>query len=405
MHIERGILHGDLKPANVMVSELGIAEGPGLRPRQGSSGLSNASRLTASRDRPWLVVGTAAYMSPEQALGLATDERSDIFSFGVMLYEMATGRPAFTGATPAEVLHAVLHAQPEPVAKIRRGLPASLSVVLQKAVTKEPSQRYQHMSDLAADLRRVQRPTSGINTVVLSVGAVVLAALIWFAMSITRESPDPSSAQVVIDDVTAGRTRIAVLPFENLTRRPDDDWMASAFSDSLTLGLQSLDSLTFVSRTGIAHAYREQSLREADRLEQELLTRVAKFLGVRYYIHGSYQKTGDQLWVSARLVEIGVGIVKVQESVTDKLVNLLHLQDALARKFAGALEGGKSFAAMRRQAMSLAAYREITDGRGLYASGRFDAGVESFKRAVDSIQSLPKHGPSSARVSLVPFRR
>ena len=189
----------------------------------------------------------AAYMSPEQALGLATDERSDIFSYGVMLYQMATGRPPFAGATPAEVLHAVLHAQPEPVAKIRRGLPASLSVVLQKAVTKEPSQRYQHMSDLAADLRRLQRPTSGIKTVVLSVGAVVLAALIWFAMSITRESPDPSSAQVVIDDVTAGRTRIAVLPFENLTRRPDDDWMASAFSDSLTPGLQSLDSLTFVS--------------------------------------------------------------------------------------------------------------------------------------------------------------
>ena len=94
--------------------------------------------------------------------------------------------------------------------------------------------------------------------------------------------------------------------------------------------------------------------------------------------------------------------------MTDKLVNLLHLQDALARKFAGALEGGKSFAAMRRQAMSLAAYREITDGRGLYASGRFDAGVESFKRAVDldpeSAEAWAFLGKSFARsVSPVTF--
>ena len=198
----KGILHRDLKPANIMVSELGI-------PKVLDFGLARILPLAepavpqskAGHSEAGLVVGTAAYMSPEQALGRGTDERSDIFSFGVVLYEMATGRPAFVGPTPMEVLDAVLHAEPEPVAKARPDLPLELSMVVQKALRKDPSQRYQHMSELRAAVHRLQtaggaapvlrhhrRQLRRALTLTAVAGVIaVVAAVSWNGMPALRE--------------------------------------------------------------------------------------------------------------------------------------------------------------------------------------------------------------------------
>lgn len=198
-------------------------------------------------------------------------------------------------------------------------------------------------------------------------------------------APDNSPATItdLHDDATSGKTRVAVLPFENLTRQQDDDWLATAFSESLTFGLQSLDNLLLVSRTSMAQAYRDHALREAEHLEPQTVERFARSLGVRYYVHGSYQKVGEQLRVVARLVEIGSGAIRAQESVTDEAANLLQLEDELARRFGANLKFGSALPRRRPQTALLEAYRAVTIGRGLYLSTRYEQALQMARRAVD----------------------
>jgi TolB-like protein/Tfp pilus assembly protein PilF len=193
----------------------------------------------------------------------------------------------------------------------------------------------------------------------------------------------PATIMDLLDDATSGKTRVAVLPFENLSRQQEDDWLATAFSDSLTFGLQSLDNLLLVSRTSMAQAYRDHALHEAEHLEPQTVERFARSLGVRYYVHGSYQKVGEQLRVVARLVEIGSAAIRAQESVTDGASNLLQLEDELARRFGANLKSGRALARRRPQTTLLEAYRAMSIGRGLYLSTRYEQALQVARRAVD----------------------
>ena len=168
-----GIVHRDLKPRNVMVTAQGQVKvlDFGLARRVQGTADTEASTLSAEpRTASGAIVGTVAYMSPEQADGRAVDGRSDIFSFGVVLYEMLTGRRPFTGASQAQVLSAILRDQPQAARSIRPGVPAELDRILEKALDKDVACRYQHVDELLADLRRLERAAANLKRAASSGG-------------------------------------------------------------------------------------------------------------------------------------------------------------------------------------------------------------------------------------------
>src|SRR5687767_11711616 len=215
---EKGIVHRDIKSANLMVTPEGNVKVMDF----GLAQLAGQSELTKSRT----TLGTAAYMSPEQAQHQPVDRRSDIWSLGVVIYEMVTGRLPFEGEHEAAVLYSIIHSTPEPITAVRVGVPATLDRVVAKAMAKQPAQRYQNIGDLLVDLRAVQKglpvsapAVSSRRTVLVAAGAFGAIALASVIGLNRIRSPQIAS--------------LAVLPLENLTGDPEQEYFVDGMTDEI----------------------------------------------------------------------------------------------------------------------------------------------------------------------------
>ena len=262
----KGIIHRDIKPANIFVTsrgqakvlDFGLAKVESRQRENAPFGASQLPTAGASADdltSPGTTLGTVAYMSPEQVRGEELDARTDLFSFGAVLYEMATSRMAFAGNTTGVIQEGVLNRTPTPAGRVNPDLPPELERVINKAVEKNRDLRYQHASDIRTDLRRLKRDTDSGRSVISP--ASVARSLPWW-----RGKAFMAVATVALLAVLAGaawsyRSRIsrgetidssAVLPFVNGSGDPTKEYLSDGIAESLISSLSQLPHLKVMSR-------------------------------------------------------------------------------------------------------------------------------------------------------------
>ena len=315
---EAGILHRDIKPQNILVTRSGYAKLAdfGLAKLIGHSRPEDPTRTMGQQTQPGMVMGTIAYMSPEQASGKPSDARSDIFSFGLVLYEMLAGRRAFTGRSDLEVLQKIIDGPAEP---LPADIPAPLRTLVEKALAKAPADRYQSMRALVADLRALPLQDSGQ-------AALAPKARPWrWAAAAVLVLIVGAGAWKLWPRASAPEIRsIAVLPLQNLSGEASQEYFSDGTTEALISSLAQIRALKVISRTSVM---RFKGTTKA-------LPEIARELGVDAIVEGAVQRSGGRVRVSAQLIRAATDEHLWAKDYDRDAVDVLSLEDEVARAIA-----------------------------------------------------------------------
>jgi serine/threonine protein kinase/Flp pilus assembly protein TadD len=364
----KGIVHRDIKPANIFLVERGQAKildfglaklaaaAPAATDSSGGPSMHTVTHVPYEEQltNPGSSVGTVAYMSPEQALGQELDPRSDLFSLGVVLYEMATGAVPFPGATAAAIFDGILHSTPVPAKELSAHLPLAFENILGKTLEKDPDLRYQHASDIRTDLKRLNRDIE----------------------SSRRPATEKSSQGSVTPVAVAKPKSVAVLYFENQSGAKEDEYFRDGITEDIVTEISRIEQLEIFPRSEML-AFRDKPI---------TALQVGQQLGAAYVLEGSIRRAGNRVRITAQLVEASTRHSVWAERYDRQLEDVFAIQEEIARSIAQALrvtltpQEEKTIA--RKPTENPQAYDFYLRGRNYTRRDNLDYGLQMFEQAI-----------------------